>query len=323
MRVVILHSDVPQDAPPDEQDTLLQAVAIERTLLGLGHDATCAVFTPDPAALESLVAREDPDVVFNLVESVWGSDLHAPLAAAMLAELSVPFTGTHAASMAACGDKVLAKRVLKNSKLPTPVWSEPPHWKGIGSGKWIVKSVTEDASYGLDDGAVVTGRELVAARAQSCAARLGGRWFAERFIEGREFNVALVEREGQPHTLPIGEMVFERWDENRPRIVGYAAKWNEATSEYRDTTRVFGWHEREPDLRASLEKLSKACWNVFGLTGYARVDFRVDVENRPYILEVNPNPCLEPNAGFAAACVQAGVSYDELIDDIARAALQS
>jgi D-alanine-D-alanine ligase len=182
--------------------------------------------------------------------------------------------------------------------------------------------VTEDASFGLDDGAVVEGRDLVVARAQSCAARLGGRWFAERFIEGREFNVALMERDGAPQVLPVGEMVFERWDDNRPRIVGYAAKWNEATSEFRDTTRDFGWREREPGLCKSLEKLARDCWMLFGLNGYARVDIRVDAENRPFILEVNPNPCLEPDAGFAAASVQAGMSYDELIETIVRAAVQ-
>jgi D-alanine-D-alanine ligase len=237
MRIVILHSDVPEDAPPDEQDTLLQAAAIESTLMRLGHAASRAVFSADAAALDSLIRREEPDAVFNLVESVWGSDHYAPLAPAMLSELGVPFTGVRSAPMAACGDKILCKRLLKGARLPTSAWSEPPLWKGSLKGTWIVKSVTEDASYGLDDGAVAEGRERIVARAQSCAARLGGRWFAERFIDGREFNVALIEREGEPDILPIGEMVFEDWDETRPRIVGYDAKWNADTAEYRDTTR--------------------------------------------------------------------------------------
>jgi D-alanine-D-alanine ligase len=182
--------------------------------------------------------------------------------------------------------------------------------------------VTEDASLGLDDGAVVKGREAVVARAQASAARHGGRWFAERFIEGREFNVAVIERDGAPVVLPIAEMVFERWDESRPRIVSYAAKWDEAAPEYRDTTRMFGWHERDPHLNKALERLAKDCWTLFGLTGYVRVDFRVDVENRPRILEVNANPCLEPSAGFAAAGAQASLSYDALIGEILKAAFR-
>ena len=322
MRILILHTDVPPDAPPDDQDTLVQAAAIDAALKRRGHEAVCGVFVPDESEMDALIARENPDVVFNLVESLWGRGAYAPLAPAILASLGVPYTGADSASMAACTDKVLTKRILDAAGLPTPAWSEAPHWRGIDQGRWIVKSVTEDASLGLDDGAVVTGKKAVVARAQECAARHGGRWFAECYVHGREFNVAVIERDGEPQLLPIGEIVFERWDDRKPRIVGYAAKWHEATAEYRDTTRAFGLDESQPDLKRSLEDVSRACWKLFGLTGYARVDFRVDARGRPFILEVNPNPCLEPEAGMAASCAQMGYAYDELIEDIVRAALK-
>ena len=322
MRVLILHSEVAPDARPDDQDTLLQAAAIGRTLKQLGHEASCSVFHPDPQVMECTLARECPDVVFNLVETVWGSGAHASLAPAMLTHFGVPFTGCSASAIAACGDKIFAKRAIAGAGLPTPDWSEAPAWRDIGDGRWIVKSVSEDASLGLDDGAVVEGREAVAERAQSCAARYGGRWFAERYIEGREFNVALIEKYGAPFALPIGEMVFERWDDARPRIIGYAAKWDETAPEYHDTARVFDWHEREPGLHRMLEFISRECWSFFGLSGYARVDFRVDTEGRPFILEVNPNPCLEPNAGFAAACEQAGIDFENLVSRIVKSAIQ-
>ena len=107
MRVLVLHSDVPPDAPPDDQDTLLQAAAVEHSLARLGHEASCAVFAPDATKLEALLTNENPDLVFNLVESVWGRGLYAPLAVQMLADLGVPYTGAPAAAMAATGDKLL------------------------------------------------------------------------------------------------------------------------------------------------------------------------------------------------------------------------
>jgi D-alanine-D-alanine ligase len=320
MRILVLHSDIPPDAPPDEQDTLHAAAAIKAALERRSHETVTGAFVPDEAKIHALIARETPDVVFNLVESVWGKCLYAPLAPAILGRIGVPFTGTPSAAMAMCDDKILTKRLLEAGRLPTPAWSEPPHWRGIDQDRWIVKAVSEDASLGLDDAAVVRGREAVVARAQECAARYGGRWFAERYVHGREFNVAILERNGEPLVLPIGEIVFERWDDAKPRIVGYAAKWDEAATEYRDTVRAFSLCEREPALSESLERVSRECWTLFGLAGYARVDFRVDSAGRPFILEVNPNPCLEPEAGLPASCAQAGISYDDLIEGIVRAA---
>ncbi|MBC7832277.1 MAG: hypothetical protein H7Y62_09695, partial [Hyphomicrobium sp.] len=75
MRILILHTDIPPDAPPDDQDTLRQAAAIEAALKRRGHEAVCGVFIPDESEMEALIARENPDVVFNLVETLWGRGL--------------------------------------------------------------------------------------------------------------------------------------------------------------------------------------------------------------------------------------------------------
>src|SRR5262249_5999024 len=150
----------------DEQDTLVQAGAIAMALRGTEHEGSLAPFAPDAAALESLVARKCPGVVFNLVESVWGSGLPISLAGSMLSELGVRFTGAGAASIAACTDKLFSKRLLRAARLPTAAWSEQPLWDGLDAGQWIVKAVSEDASLGLDDGAVVSGRKAVVERAR-------------------------------------------------------------------------------------------------------------------------------------------------------------
>jgi len=316
MRVLVLHSNVPHDAPPDEQDTLEQAADVASSLTRGGHDVVSAAFVPDPDALKALLEKTRAETVFNMVESVWGRALHAPLAAQMLEQLGLPFTGARSAPMALTGDKILSKRVLASGGLPTAEWCEAP-FEGAGDGLWIVKSIDEDASLGLDAGSIVEGRDAIMARAAFCASRYQGRWFAERFIEGREFHVGLVEAGGAVRVLPIAEMAFPA---NRTvRIVTYEDKWASDGIEQTGRMRTFGWTD-EGGLRSELEALARAAWEVFGLTGYARVDFRVDGAGAPFILEINANPCLDMHASLAAASPSGAGTFDGLIAHVLKAA---
>jgi len=320
MRVLVLHSDVAPGAPPDELDTLVTAKAVADALKALGHEAFELAFDPEPSELKSAIANLRPDIVFNMVESVHGDGALAMLPPAMLEKLGVAYTGCNAACIAASGDKVLAKRMMRAAALPTGDWAEPPAWQGLRADQlYVVKSVTEDASLGLDDGAVVRG-DAVPPRAHQSAEKYGGRWFAEAYLEGREFNVAVLEDEGGPRVLHIPEMRFVSWKEDRPRIVGYAAKWDESCADAKNTVRAFGIESEEPALAKSLADIALKTWHLLGMRGFARIDFRIDANERPMILEANPNPCLEPSAGFAAAAAQGGLSYAALIERILKSA---
>ncbi len=192
---------------------------------------------------------------------------------------------------------------------------------GIKDGPYIVKAVLEDASIGLDDGCVVSGRDAIRVRAAACAARFGGGWFAEEFIEGREFNIAVLQGADGPRILPMAEMRFVHWPQGKPRIVGYDAKWEEDSSGWNGTVRAFGVEQDEPALAAKLQTACRRTWALFGLTGFARIDFRVTGAGEPLILEINANPCISPDAGFAAAAAEAGMGYDDLIAAIVQAGL--
>jgi D-alanine-D-alanine ligase len=150
--------------------------------------------------------------------------------------------------------------------------------------------------------------------------RYGGEWFAEEYIDGREFNISVLECDGQTLLLPMAEMTFVDYPQDKPRIVGYAAKWDENAPEYHASRREF------PDLSADIlhSAITKAvlqCWNAFGLRGYARVDFRVDATGKPWVLEINANPSIAMDAGFTAAALQGGMSYNQFIEHIVRASL--
>jgi D-alanine-D-alanine ligase len=286
VRVLVLHSEISPDAPADEQDTLLTIQAVVDALESRGHQALPALFTFDPERLRQTIAENRA-----------------------------------AAPMALAGDKPLAKRVLRLGGLPTPDWGEPPFDRLENGRRYIVKSATEDASLGLDDAAVVTGPREASARAEHCRKTYGGRWFAEAYVHGREFNVSVIEKKGGPRVLPIPEMTFLDWDSQRPRLVGYAAKWEEESPDCLNTVRKFVDPAHESALCSRLAELSLATWHLFGLQGFARVDFRVDTDGNPYILELNPNPCLEPGSGLAAAAGQAGMSYADLVEQILMSAV--
>jgi D-alanine-D-alanine ligase len=323
MRVLVLHSDIALDAPPEEQDTLIAAEAVAAALTRKGHSAAKAAFQKDPAVLAAVLAENAPDIVFNLVEGVDGLGQLAPQAPQRLAEMGVPFTGVTAEAMAITNDKPRTKRRLRDAGLATPDWSEPPDWRGINGGRYIVKAVLEDASIGLDDGCVVEGRDAIIRRAALAHEKFAGSWFAEKFVEGREFNIALLQSRDGPRILPMAEMRFEGWPEGKPRIVGYDAKWEEDSSGWNHTVRAFGVEKNEQALAAKIAEACRATWSLFTLSGFVRVDFRVSEAGEPLILEINANPCISPDAGFAAAAAEAGMDYDDLIATILDAGLHA
>ena len=138
------------------------------------------------------------------------------------------------------------------------------------------------------------------------------KWFAEQYIDGREFNIAILAGK----VLPMAEIVFENYPEGKPRIVDYASKWLTDSFEYNNTQRRFIFPKKDAALLKKLEKISLQCWDIFNLNGYARIDFRVSKTGKPYVLEANVNPCLDRDAGFAAAAARAGISYEILLQQI-------
>ncbi|MEQ9121576.1 MAG: hypothetical protein RIM80_03305 [Alphaproteobacteria bacterium] len=202
---------------------------------------------------------------------------------------------------------------MAEAGLPTPAWSADG--RGL-SGRVIVKSVAEHASLGIDAGSVVAADTAPAEIARRAEA-YGGAFFAEAYVHGREFNLSILDGA----VLPPAEIEFLDFDTEAPRIVGWEAKWAESSAAYANTPRRFGFPGRDAGLLAKLTRLAERAWALFDLDGYARIDFRVDGAGRPWILEVNANPCITPDAGFAAAAEVAGLDYGGLVERIARAGL--
>jgi len=116
--------------------------------------------------------------------------------------------------------------------------------------------------------------------------------------------------------LPPAEMRFIDYPPGKWKVVGYRAKWDESSFESLHTQRSFEFPKSERPLLQNLMDIARRCWHLFGLRGYARVDFRVDERNQPWVLEINANPCLSPDAGFVAAASQSGLSYRQVVERI-------
>jgi len=297
----------------DEIDTIRAAVAVHSALRARGFDS--AVIRTDAGldALRNFDARR-PDVVFNLVEALDGRSAAAAMAIRAIETRGLAVTGASADAYRRASDKLVAKAELAAAGLPTPAWSAD----GLGlSGPVIVKSVAEHASLGIDAGSVMAA-DLAPAAIARRAVEFGDAFFAEAYVDGREFNISVLDGA----VLPPAEIEFVGFAPDVPRIVDWNAKWVEDSAAYANTPRRFAFPEEDSCLLAVLTRLAERAADLFDLNGYARVDFRVDAKGQPWILEVNANPCLTPDAGFAAAAMEAGLDYDTLVERIACAAVR-
>ena len=319
MNIAIVHNRVGDHDAPDAKDVLHQAEAVAAALLKLGHRVERLACTLDLEAMRTELERRRPDLVFNLVEDLGGYGRLIHLFPYLLDAMGIAYTGAPAEAILLTSNKTMAKERMREAGLPTPAWVGP--WPSNATartmdtpaGKWIIKSLWEHASIGLDSGSVLTtdsAAVLTKAMQERCT-MLGGACFAEEFIDGREFNLSLLAGPDGPEVLPPAEILFEGYSPEMVRIVDYRAKWEEDSHAYNHTPRCFDFNPAEGALLDRLRDIARRCWEAFGLAGYARVDFRVDGTGHPFILEINANPCLSPDAGFAAAVDRAGLNFDQ------------
>ena len=321
MRITIVHQHVPADAAADERDVLDQVAAVRDALAANGHVVSVLACTADLGNVWRKLEVLRPDGVFNLVETLDGSGRLIHLVPALWETKGLAFTGSSADALYLTTHKIRSKERMHAAGLPVPAWivgGTPSAQRSTPRADWIVKSVCEHASIGLGDASIQRG-----VTAADVSGRIPAGFFAERFIDGREFNLAMLAGPDGPEVLPPAEIVFADYPADKPRIVSYQAKWDESSFEYAHTVRRFAEPGADGVLLAELKRLALCCWDVFGLGGYARVDFRVDADGKPWILEVNSNPCLSPDSGFAAALEQAGIPYAAAMERIVRDALIS
>lgn len=316
-KVAVLIGKIVDGAAADEQDVLVQMDSVCRALTEQGYEPIPVVLSLNMAGAADQLRVLQPVFVFNLVEAIEGKGNLIPCAPLLLESIRLPYTGSQTEAVFCSSNKLTAKKILRAAGIATPdYFTLADRRSGKRTGRtYIVKSAWEHASLGLDEHSVFSPAhpEDLRQKILSLEQRLGGSCFAETFIEGREFNISLLSNGGHPEVLPPAEIIFSHYPPEKIHLLCYRSKWEPGSFEYEHTRRSFEFPERDEALLGKLVSIASSCWEIFHLRGYARVDFRVDREGTPWVLEINANPCLSPDGGFVAAAEKAGYSYAEMI----------
>jgi D-alanine-D-alanine ligase len=309
-RIVVLHNT--------------DGVAIDASSVEGAANAVAAVLGAEVVALDDVLATiarlraDPPELIFNLCESIAGDTRNEPTFVGMLDLFGLRYTGADALCLASCLHKQRCKDILIGCGVPTPPYryhvepGEPP----ADGYPWFLKLAREDASVGITERNVARDPAGFSARVRELIDEYRQPVVAERYIDGREINVGFIGEQ----MLPLHEIDFAAMPPDRPHIVSYAAKWQEDHVDYAGTKPV-PLRDASPGFVAAVERVARGAWRALGLRDYGRVDLRVDAAGQPWVIDVNPNCDVSPDAGMARAAKAAGMSYADMIHAIVRSCL--
>jgi D-alanine-D-alanine ligase len=315
MKIGILYDGL--SAASADQLILGTVDAVAAELASEGNEIVRLPVSPDAKWIDRL-RRARVDLVFNLCESIDGVAALEPPVISVLELLNVPYSGSSSWTTSLCLRKHVVNAALERAGLPVPKFAVVRRGGAIPSVGFpaICKPAAEDASIGVEQRSVVrTTRQLT----ERVSAMLE-RWdevLVQRYIEGREVNVGILG----DAVLPIAEIDFGRMPKGMWRIVTYKSKWETGSEE--DLGSAPRCPARLPSgVAAQLRRVAIASWRLVGGSGYGRVDMRIDERGRPWILEVNANPDIAPDAGLARMARVAGIEYGALVRQVCEIGLQ-
>ena len=310
---------------PEQIDPFKAELDVSVALRKLGHEVRMLGLHDDLGVIRKAIDDFHPNIAFNLVEGFadfHGFDQHV---VAYLELIRQSYTGCNPRGMTLARDKALTKKIMHYHRIAVPAFAVFPRDRRIVRPKrlpfpLLVKSVNVEASIGIARASIVNDDEKLAERVKYIHEALGTYAIAEQYIEGRELYVGVIGNL-RLTTFPVWELLFEKAPDDMPVMATEKAKWDpNYQRRWGVTTRAAA------DLPEGHDKLiphlSKRIYRVLGLTGYARLDFRMTPDGRLYLLEANPNPQLAHGEDFADSAAHAGVPYEQLLQQIVNLGLQ-
>lgn len=307
-----------------EVGVLKEKEDIANALSSLGYKTSLFNVDGDICRLVEFLKEEEPHIVFNCCEGVGNDAIHEMHVAGIFELMGIRYTGSSPLTLGIALNKVRVKEILLFHGLPTPCYQliKSPVRISVDENltyPLIVKPSREDASVGIDTSSIVSNVNELRKRVRYIIEQFDQPALIEEYIDGRELNVAILGNR-KPYALPISEIDMTTLPKHYPRIVTYNAKWLKGTEEYEHTKGVCP-ALLPPELESRIKELALTVYQLIGCRDYARVDFRLSKDYKPYILEVNPNPDISDDAGFARAARAYGYTFEEFIGKIVEFAL--
>ena len=299
------------DAEWDSEETI-DAV---RSALSAQHDVV--PLEADENIVENLKGSK-PDIVFNIAEGSNGPnrESHVP---AMLEMLGIPYTGSDPMTLSLCLDKGRAKEILSFYKVSNPrfqVVSSISERIKLKIFPLIVKPLHEGSSKGVKNDALVFSPSELKKKVEEIIVQYHQPALIEEYLNGREFTVAVMGNNGDTKVLPIVEIKFDNLPKVINPIYSYEAKWIWDNS--KNPLDIFQCPaDIDGELRDNIEETALKAYKSLRCRDWCRIDIRLDSDNEPNILELNPLPGVLPkpedNSCFPKAARTAGMSYNEMI----------
>jgi len=329
--MMLMHTEfVPPEDLTDKNDPRMEKVRTEydvkKALLALGHEVKIVAVEDEVRPIRQVIEDWKPHVAFNLMEAFANKGDWDYYIVSYLNMLKVPCTGCNSRGMLLSRDKALSKKLLHYHRIKVPEFRVFYWGKKIKPGKvkklpypMIVKSLTEQGSVAIAQASFVNNEEELRQRVAQVHEMTGDHAIAEQYIDGRELYVTVMGNT-RLKVMPVRELVFDKVDENKPRIATYQVKWNK---EYRKRWGIeYQFARNLPEgIPEYIERLAKRIYRILGLSSYARIDLRLSKDGEIFVLEANPNAGIARDEDVIFSAKKAGLSYEAFIQKILNLAI--
>jgi D-alanine-D-alanine ligase len=297
---------------------------VTTSLRDMGHEIRIVGVKDDLTVIRRAVEEWKPHIAFNMMEHFHELGAFDHNVVSYLELLRVPYTGCNPRGLMLARDKALSKTLLSYHRVPVPDFAVVRVGRKVRRPKrmlfpLIVKSLTQEASIGISQASVVHDDKELAERVAFIHASIGTDAIMERYVEGRELYVGIIGNQ-RLQVLPVWELRFAKMPEDAYHIATERVKWS---YKYQQKYGIKQGQAKLPDETAArAQHLARRVYRTLDLSGYARIDFRMDEAGKLFVLEANPNPQLSYGEEFAESAEKAGLSYEDVLQRIINAGLQ-